>query len=417
MNKISFNSALLLILFAAFTSFSIAQSDYATVQKFKKQYEEIKLQIMDANSTEELDLIYLNVEKFVDTYSKNSELFNKALYPEKYEDMIAELNYSIALRESNFNEVEELKVEVTDLKQRVDTLSIMNQEMAIKFDELQNLLNKSTRETARLNNVIAQLKIDLHKRDLLVMSMVDSLMPPVMREKAQLSAEDKEKIISDIEKDNILVNIKATIKDNIKYLDLTYLQPEDIEEIQMQQVEFANTWARIGPRLAEVYSSDNNRTNELYEIDSLFNLWSLSVEKEVWQSMEEELAAKGIELVSFSDGTEFTNAVNQYIEKEKSSINTLTEDEAKNKFNEFAEKTWAEEIKPKWVLFLVENEMLDVDNANSIDDNIEVWRSELYPSNWWMWLIFAGIVLSFLAVIIGKLLKRGSQYDALTEEG
>jgi hypothetical protein len=289
--------------------------------------------------------------------------------------------------------------------------------MAIKFDELQNLLNKSTKETSRLKNVIAQLKIDLHNRDMLVMSMVDSLMPPVMREKAQLSAEDKEKIISDIEKDNILVNIKTTIKDNIKYLDLTSLQPEDIEEIQMQQFEFADTWARIGPRLAEVYSTDMNRRSDLYEIDSLFNLWSLSVKKEVWQSMEEEFAAKGIELVSFSDGAEFTNALNQYIEKEKSNINSVTEDEAKNNFNEFAENTWSNEIKPKWISFLIDNGMLNESDEKMIEDNIEVWKSELYPSNWWMWLIFAGIVLSFLAVIIGKLLKRSSQYDALTEEG
>ena len=117
------------------------------------------------------------------TYSSNSSLLNKALYPEKYEDMMAELNFSIAMRESDFNVVEDLQVQVTDLRQKVDTISVMNNELETKLAELQTLFNKNSKETSRLKNVIEDLKIALHNRDALVMDMVDSLMPPVMREK------------------------------------------------------------------------------------------------------------------------------------------------------------------------------------------------------------------------------------------
>jgi len=415
MNWICRNIILLLILCVAFTSFSIAQSDYATVQKLKREYEEIKQQIKDANSLEDMNRIRLSIEEFTNNYSKNSELFDDALYPEKYGDMLAELNSSAAVVENNFAEVEEFKIAVADLKQKVDTLSLMNKEMDTKFADLQSLFNKSSKETSKLKNVIAELKVELHKRDLLVMNMVDSLMPPVMREKVNLSSEDKEKIISDMEKDNVLTNVKTTIRDNIRYLDLTSLQPGDIEEIQMQQVEFADTWAQIGPRLAEVYSDNMKRSNDLYEIDSLFNLWSHSVEKEVWQSMEEEFAAKGVELVTFSDGEEFINAVNKYIEKEKSNISLIPEDEAKNNFNEFAENTWTNEIKPKWISFLIDNEMLNENNEKLIEDNIELWRSALYPSNWWLWIIIVGIGLGGLALLLGKLLKQGSKYDVISD--
>ncbi|MFI5237622.1 MAG: hypothetical protein ACHQLA_06785 [Ignavibacteriales bacterium] len=414
MKKLKFSPKLFYLLIVMLASFSMAQSDYITVQKFKQSFEEIKRQLKDASSLEDMNRIHLSIEEFTHNYSKNSELFDSALYPETYKDMISELNGSIALKESNFNVVEDLKIEVTDLKQKVDTLSIMNKELDIKLAELQSLFDKNTKETSRLKDVISELKMSLHKRDLLVMSMVDSLMPPVMREKSTLSSEEKEQIVSDVEKDNIMQNVKTTIRDNIKYLDLTSLQPTDIEEIQIQQMRFADTWSRIGPKLAEVYSDNRNRTSELLEIDSLFNLWTFSVENEAWQSMEEDFASNGVDLISFSDGEEFTSAVNQYIENEKNSINTLPEEEAKINFIEFAENTWGDNIKPKWVNFLISNGMLDESTEKEIEENIAVWRSEIYPSTWWLWVVIVGIALGGLLFLL-KILKNSSRYDNVQE--
>lgn len=414
MNKLKFRLYLFYLLLGAFTSLSFAQSDYATVQKFKRNYEEIKQQIGNANSSEDINRIRENVQEFTKTYASNSSLLNKALYPEKYEDMMAELNFSIATRESDFNVVENLQVEVSDLKQKVDTISVMNNELGTKLAELQTLFNKNIKETSRLKNVIEDLKIALHNRDALVMDMVDSLMPPVMREKLQLSSEDKEKITSEVEKDNILANVKTTIRDNIKYLDLTSLQPEDIEEIQAQQEEFADTWARIGPKLAGVYSDNKNRTNDLSEIDSLFNSWTHAVKQEVWQSMKEDFASKGIDLNKFSDGEEFTNAVNQYIENEKNSIEEIPQEVAEKNYVEFAENTWNDEIKPKWVFFLINNGMLDMNKEKVIEQNLDIWKSEIYPSTWWLWIIVIGIVLAGLALLL-IVLKGSSKYDAVGE--
>jgi hypothetical protein len=233
-------------------------------------------------------------------------------------------------------------------------------------------------------------------------------MPPVMREKPMLSSEDKESIMSNAEKDNILVNIKTTIQDNIKYLDITSLQPEDIEELKEQQLDFAETWAQIGPKLAEVYSSDKNRGKELWEIDSLFGLWSVSVNEEVWQTIKEDFEEKGIALNTFSDGEEFTNSVNEYIEKEKKTISVIPEEQAKHSFELFADDAWSNEVKPKWSTFLIENGMLSEVNQEAIEENIDVWRSELYSSNIWLWIIILGVFTAGLAILLARL-KRNSQ--------
>ena len=409
MKKIILNRHFICLLILAFTSISIAQSDYETVQDFKKDCEKIEHQIKNANSADEMILILENIEQLRTKYSNHSDLLNKALYPEKYDQTIKNLNTLFTLREQDFNAVEALKVEVSDLNQRVDTLSVKNNELQASLKEIQLLFEKSNKETAKLKDIISDLKIALHKRDVLVMGMIDSLMPPVMREKPMLSSEDKEQILSDAEKDNILVNVKTTISDNIKYLDITSLQPGDLTEIQEQQLEFADTWAKIGPRLAEVYSEDKNQTKELLEIDSLFTVWTAAIETEAWQTIQEEFAAKGIPLSDFSDGEEFTNSINQYIENEKMTIEVVPEEEAKHTFEQFTDKVWKSEIESKWTPFLIENGMLAEQSKNTIEENIDVWRSELYPSNWWMWVVIPGFLLAGLALLL-KRLKKGARY-------
>ena len=408
MNKIKLNALIFSLLTFVFASFSFAQSDYETVQKYKMELEMIQKQLNNSNTQEALNLVEPKIEKLQADYSRHSELLDKALYPEKFEMTIAQLNDEYHSKEGNFAAVNTLNVEVTVLKQRVDTLSIMNTELQASMKEVELQFAKSKKETARLNNVVADLKTALHKRDVLVMNMVDSLMPPVMREKPMLSSEDKEQITSDVEKDNILVNVKTTIRDNIKYLGLTSLQASDISEILEQQMEFSDTWKRIGPRLLEVYADDKTRAKEINEIDSLFTSWTAAVKQEAWESIKEVFAQRGVPLDNFSDGEEFTNTINRYIENEKINIEALPVEEAEQTFAVFVDSTWKTEIEPKWAPFLIEHGMLAETNKESIEENIDVWRSEISSSNWWIWVIILGVFTSGLVLLLSRL-KKNSQ--------
>jgi len=410
MKKNNFNSYLLFMLFIILPSFSTAQSDYAMVQKFKNDCSDIEKQIIDAKSLDDINIVKVNIEELRMQYSRHSELLDKAIYPDNFGKLTSKFNDLITMREADFNTVEDIKATVVDLNKTVDTLHTVNSEMQNSLKDIQTLFSKSRKENTRLSDIILELKIALHKRDVLVMNMVDSLMPPVMRERAILSSEDKEKIVSDVEKDNILLNVKTTIRDNIKYLDLTSLQPEDLAEIQKQQLDFSDTWARIGPRLAEVYSDNKNRSNDLYEIDSLFKSWTTAIRTEAWQSIKEDFNARGITLNDFSDGEEFQNSINQYIHNEKMNIDSVTHEEAKLSFEQFADQAWNSEIKPKWIPFLIDNRLLTENSEAVIEENIELWRSELYPSYWWIWIIILGFILAGLALLL-KLLKKSAKYD------
>jgi hypothetical protein len=412
MKKIEFNFWILFILVGAFTTLSFAQSDYETVQKFQRDYALVEHQIKEADSLNALNSVAENIQKLQQEYSEHSELIDKAMYPESFDGFIAKLNTAYHTREGDFTAIDVLKVQVSALKQQVDTMNSKNNELLANLEKLESLSNKNSRQISKLNNLIADLRTSLHKRDELVMNMVDSLLPPVMREKPMLSSEDKEQITSSEKKDNILANVKTTIRDNIKYLDLTSLQPKDIEEIQKQQAEFSKTWSQIGPKLVEVYSEDKDKANELRRIDSLFASWTASVKQEAWNSIEEVFAKKGIPVKNFSSGQGFTNSVNQYIESEKQDIKTAAEDVAARSFELFVDSTWNKEIEARWTPFLVENGMLAENSKDKIDDNIEVWRSELYPSNIWMWIIFAGILAAGLVLLLTRLRKNSQALDA-----
>lgn len=398
------------MLFIILPSFTTAQSDYAMVQKFKNDCSDIEKQIIDAKSMDDINIVRVNIQELRLQYARHSELLDKAIYPDNFEKLTGKFNDLIEMREGHFNTVEDIKATVVDLNKRVDTLNIVNCEMQNSLKDIQTLFSKSSKENTRLSEIILELKIALHKRDILVMNMVDSLMPPVMRERAMFSSEDKEKIVSDVEKDNILLNVKTTIRDNIKYLDLTSLQPEDLTEIQKQQIDFSDTWARIGPRLAEVYSDNKNRSNDLYEIDSLFKSWTTAIRTEAWQSIKEDFNAKGITLNDFSDGEEFQNSINQYIHNEKINIDSVTEEESRLSFKQFADQVWNSEIKPKWLPFLIDNKLLTENSEAVIEENIELWRSELYPSYWWIWIVILGFILAGLTLLL-RLLKKSARYD------
>jgi hypothetical protein len=50
--------------------------------------------------------------------------------------------------------------------------------------------------------------------------------------------------------------------------------------------------------------------------------------------------------------------------------------------------------------------MLTEDHQNIIDENIDVWRSELYPSIWWVWIIILGVFTAGLAILLARLRKN-----------
>jgi len=391
-----------------FTSSIFAQSDREIVDKFKTQYTSIEKSIKDATTLQELNLVLDEITILKQDYAQHRELLNKSLYPDKYDESIEKLNKAYLLRQGDFSTIDVLQTEVGELKQQVEFLNLRNNELLVQVQKLEDQRQKDAKSIKKLENLVAELRSSIRERDNLVLNMIDSLMPPTMRDKENLTVEDKDMVASEEKKDNVLSNVKTTIRDNIRFIQATSLKPKDLEAIQQQKKDFVTKWQKVGAKLVEVYAEDENKTEELKQIDELFNEWSTVVKQEAWESIIDEFSLNGIDLMGFKNGEEFTNSVDMFIGDELKNLGVKSDEESKRTYSQFADSTWFASIQPIWMNYLVENKMLTDENKNKMESKIAEWKSALYPSNWWIYLIIALVVIAGAAFFFIKRKKPAS---------
>ena len=401
-----------LFLLLGFANLLWAQSDREIVDNFKKEYSKTEQAIKDATSLEELNAVAIKIDSLKQNYAPHKELLDKSLYPDKYDASIENLNKAYLLRQGDFATIDVLQTQVGELKQQVDFLNERNNELILKVRSLEAQTQKDAKTIKKLQGLVAELQSSIQERDDLVLSMVDSLMPPIMREKENLSAEDKNKVASEEQKNNVLNNVRTTIRDNIRFMKVTSLKPADLRSIREQQKDFANVWQKVGVRLVEVYAENRKKGEVLKQIDELFDNWYAAVEREAWDSINEEFLLHGIELRSFENGKQFTNSVLMFVGDELKNHGIKSDEEAKRVYANFADSTWFAVIEPVWMTYLIENKMLTDKDKIQMEGKIAEWRHVLYPSYWWIYLIIAVVVIAGGAFIF----MRGRKPKAIANE-
>ena len=394
MKMISVIKLFTLLLCFGFVGSVIAQSDLEIVDNFKIEYSSIEKTIKNAASLADLKDVPSKISLLKDNYAPHKELLDKSLYPDNYETSIDKLNKDYLLRQGDFSTIDVLQTEVGELEQQVEFLNQRNNELLSQVRTLEAQRDKDAKTIKKLENLVAQLRASIRKRDELVLSMVDSLMPPTMREQDVLTAEDKNMVAKEEQEQNVIENVKTTIKDNIKFMQVTSLKPDDLIEIRDQQKDFSSKWKKVGVKLVEVYAEDGKKAEELKQIDELFDNWYAAVANEAWFSINEDFSLNGIELRSFKNGTEFTNSVEMFIGDELKNLGVKSEEESKRIYALFADSTWFATIQPVWMNYLLENKMLTDENKNKMESKIAEWKNALYPSNWWIYLIIAGVIVA-----------------------
>jgi len=381
------------LLFWGFVNSAIAQSDLEIVDNFKTEFTSIESMIKNATSLSDLKDVPSKISLLKENYAPHKVLLDNSLYPDNYQSSIDKLNKDYLMRQGDFTTIDVLQTEVSALNEQVEFLNERNNELLSQVRTLEAQRDKDAKTIKKLENLVAQLRASIRKRDELVLSMIDSLMPPTMREKDVLTAEDKNMVAKEEQDENVIENVKTTIKDNIKFMQVTSLNPDDLNAIREQQEDFANKWKKVGVKLVEVYSEDGKKAEELKEIDELFDDWYAAVAQESWDSINEDFSLNSIELRSFKNGNEFTTSVEIFIGDELKNLGVKNEDESKRIYAQFADSTWFATIQPVWMNYLIENKMLTDESKNKMESKIAEWKNALYPSNWWIYLIIAVVVI------------------------
>ena len=387
-----------------------AQSDYEIVQSFKQKYKQLENAINKSKKLEELNSIVADIDRFRNEYVEHKTLLDKSLYPDNFDKTFEKLNMSFVIRNQNFTTIDVLQTENLELKEQVAFLNKRNTELINKIQEYEYLDKKDVNKVAELDALVRELKRSLRKRDELIVSIVDSLLPQQMMEQTQLSSLERNSIYIEAEKNNVLSNVKRSLLDNVRFIELTTLEPDDLNEIKKQQNQFAEFWQSSGAKLIDIYAGKNKKSKEIKEIDSLFSMWNLSLEQEVWRNIREEFSYNNINLIEFTNGEEFTNVLISFIDDAIKNIGVKSPEGSNLTYSSFSDSTWFKVISPNWVPYLIDNEMLDLEQKSNVEVKISDWKGRLTPSSFdWMYVLVAVIAVAGLGYMNRKRLFKNKQ--------
>ncbi len=392
-----------LILFVAIT-ISYAQSDYEKMQNYKNQYRQIEDAIKNASSLIDVKEVGYQIEKLKSDFSDSKPLLDKALYPDNFESSISKIENSLEMRESDFTQITELSTQVETLQTHVSDLNLKNDELIRQITELNERSEKNEAAIARLNRLVAQLRENILQRDLLVRDLVDSLMVGFIKSPSGLNQAEKQTVMSKVKSGNLFYNIERTIEDNIQFIKITYMTPQDFSNMKEQYRDFNKVWNQIGPKLGSVYLDKNDKKSEIASIDSLFGEWNQQMNNEMWGNINNLFNEKNISLQPFNDGEQFVASLNTFIDDEIKNLGVKSKEESENIFLAFSDSVYFKTIQPEWMPVLIENGMLSQADQESIELKMAVWKKEVSPSSSIIFYIALGLIL--VAIITFVFLRK-----------
>ena len=385
---------LLALLFIFLTAPAFAQSDYEMVQSFKERYQKISDRIKTAGSLDELNNLSAEIANLKRDFSAKKDILDQSLYPENFTSSLEKLSAAIETRSGDFTEIVGLQTEVTSLKSEIDLLNQRNNELINQITILETQRKKDAETISKLEKLVSDLKAITIKRDELIYSIIDSLMPKLSGDVSTMTQQDREKVYSQVEKNNVLAVIKKSLRDNSRFLDVTTLQPKDLEEVKKQQQNFITMWKKIGPKLVDVYTKKKEKVSELQDIDNLYEAWLNNIKREAWESIREEFSLNNINLPTFNDGNEFVAVVSQFISDEIKNYGIKDKTESVKTYSDFADSVWFKSINTQWMPYLIENKLFTFDQKEALEKKISEWKSVVYPTNYtWLYGLIALVVV------------------------
>lgn len=379
-------------------SITFAQSDFETTQKFKAGLHQIDQLIKNAQSNDDLDAAQSKLDNLKNEFSQHKSLLDKSLYPDDFNKSIDKFANAIELRRGDFIQISELTTEVAGLKDQVSELNQYNTDLIRKIRTLERSSKKDARTIDSLKTLVKSLKASLRERDDLVFTMVDSLLAEFNNNPSNFEG-DNSGNVANLDRKNVFHNIKNTVADNIKFLDVTVLTPDDFEEMKDQQQRFSKLWRQVGPKLVNIYMKKQDRTKEVEQINSYFREWNYRIDKQIWTSVNKLFKEKNLNLQNFDQGIGFTNNIVSFIEDEIKSVKLREREEVVNTYKLFADTLWYEKIKSDWMPLLLDNKLLSEAQKDTIESRIEKWKDTIDPDATPTWIYFAIGGVALIAII------------------
>ncbi|MFH1197910.1 MAG: hypothetical protein V1720_19570 [bacterium] len=398
----------LLIAFA-FRINLMAQSDYEKTQNFKSQHQNVSEAIKGAASLHDLDLAEADIEKLKEDFYADKDLLDKSLYPDNFNSLIEKLRSALQLRKGDFTEIVELETKVDTLRTQISVLNRANASLVVEIREIQRSRKKDAATIAALENLVNKLKTNLQERDDLVRGIMDSLLAEFLKSPGSLNEVEKASLDQKIKSENLFYNIEKTIMDNIQFMRITALKPEDLNEMREEHQDFSKMFRQFGGKLAQVYLETKNVSTEIANVNGLLQSWGNIINVEIWKGVNTSFKEKNVRMVQANSGEEFTQNVVSYIEDEIKNYGVKKKEESVEAFHTFTDSVWFGGFQDTWLKILLDQQLLSEADKDTIEAKIAVWKAKVEPgvgSNLLIYVIVAVAVIGIAALLFALLWKK-----------
>lgn len=378
---------------------NFAQSDFEIKQSFLTKYKQIEVSIEYASDAAECSGIANQIEKLKNEFVAHATMLNDALYPDDFTTAIAKLNKKLSIRQTDVSQIGDLKVQVGELNDQLLKLNQENSELMYQVQSLRRGAAKNAKTIDSLKFLVKRLSAKLKERDELVMSMVDSLFQQITVIPASVNDYESNGVFKKIASTNFFENIKRSVSDNLKFMRVTILTSDDLNEIRGQQEEMSARWQKVGPSLAKVYLQSKQQAAEVNQINNLFNEWKQQIDDQVWERVYAIFEKKNIHLIQFNSGDEFTNSISSFVQDEIKNYGVKGKDESDKTYALFVDSVWFKEVEPKWLPYLLNDKMITEANKDSLDSRIKEWKEKVSPSQFPLWIIYVVVGIIMVTVV------------------
>src|SRR6056297_836837 len=400
--KIFITTTILLLAFLQ-TALIAQQSDYQVQQNFVTELSELAERIDTTQSPDELAKLEIELDELKSRYAEHEELINAALYPETYQKRMNETEEQLSVALDNASVIDQLNSRITSLVGEIDAYRSQITDLNENTQALREQLQRAESNEERQAALLTQYRQSLEERN----SFVSGFLQNLMSRYQNVDLGTQQEIAEAAERldDNPIEILKSIILDYINIVDeSTSLETPDYVAMRAQHEYFSEVWNSIGSNLVNTFSPENSSETKT-EIDELMAAWVLSVDNQLWESLNDTFSQNGIDLEVFTTPDEFYNAIYNYVDNgHVTSLERNSEEDfaVYQNFSTF----WNETVKAEWGDMLIEGEILSQSQISEIDIKLNDWEEASKPTSNLMFILLIVSVAVIIGLIVLLITKK-----------
>ncbi|MBM2840658.1 MAG: hypothetical protein HW412_1186 [Bacteroidetes bacterium] len=383
------------------------ESDYDVKVNFEAEFKTLKEAMDGAKSTAALDSLKPRIDALELQYSPRQKFLDKALYPETFAEKIANLRNLFQLTYDRIYLIQDQGIKIEELEGRIILLSARIDSLTSERNRLFAELQESKASVSRMRETIRKLTATLQAKDRLIFALIDSIFLPYDKNLNQIADVQKEAISAKLLKANVAARVYDIAADNLKFLEMTQLQPKDYANLIEQNEQFTAKWNGLREKINAVsYATEAEKATgkgkrkgttsggtaqaspiPQTHVDSVLMDWNTRLASIFWGSLYKEFTSKGVRVLPFTDGRSFSTSIRAYVDSTKAK-----DEDAKV----FVEELWKARIDKEWRDALSRESMLGKSEYAALDKYVSTLSEEKLDAKFFLY-IGVVIVLIILA--------------------